>query len=172
MMKPSLSAAGILPQAAVLSDSEVQLIDICVRISQFVGLPKSVGEIYGLLFVSSSPLSLDVVCQKLSLSKGSASQGLKHLRAYGAVKSNYIAGDRRDHYIAETDLNTLLNGFLKERIAPGIADLAERLGRIEEETAKLSPAEQRAAKERLAQLRQWQRQAAKILPLANTLLGK
>ena len=41
-----------------------------------LGLPKSVGEIYGSLFISREPVSLDDLVERLGMSKGSGSQGL------------------------------------------------------------------------------------------------
>ena len=157
---------------APLSAAEIQLIDICVRIAQFLGLPKSLGELYGLLFVSPQPLSLDALTERLSMSKGSASQGLKLLRSYGAVKSSYVPGDRRDYYVSESDLNKLLSGFLRERVLPGVGDLAERLKRIEEEIARLPAKERGEARERLDRLQGWQRQIETALPLFTSFLGK
>jgi len=169
-MKPPVAAPASAPSA--LKPSEVELIEICVRIAQFIGLPKSVGELYGLLFVSSVPLPLDGLAERLSMSRGSASQGLKYLRAIGAVRPSYVAGDRRDHYLPETDLHRLVGGFVRERITPGVADLADRLGRIGARTARLPAAERRTAQEKLAVLQGWQRQAEKVVPLAAMFLGK
>jgi HTH-type transcriptional regulator, glycine betaine synthesis regulator len=166
------SANGGSQSAPGLKTAEVPLIDICVRIAQFIGLPKSVGEIYGLLFVSLEPVPLDGVIERLNLSKGSASQGLKQLRAYGAIKPSYVPGDRRDHYVAETDLKKLLEGFLRERIEPGVIDLAERLVRLQEDFAKMPARERAVAQERVDTLRLWQRQAQRVLPLVNGFLGK
>ena len=75
------------PAHTGLSGVEVGVIDFFVSAVKVLGMPKSIGEIYGLLFVSPQPLPLDVLCQRLSMSKGSASQGLKLLRAFGAVKA-------------------------------------------------------------------------------------
>ncbi len=158
--------------APPFSPVEVQVLDICVRIAQFIGLPKSIGEIYGLLFLSPVPLPMDILAERLHLSKGSASQGLKYLRSYEAIIISYVAGDRRDHYVAQTDLMKLVGGFLRARIEPGIADLGERLQQIEEQAAHLSPSEKKLLQERLTKLRQWQRQAQKTFPLIATLLGK
>ena len=54
--------------------------------AKILGLPKSVGEIYGLLFASPKPLTMLDLIDQLGISKGSASQGLRMLRALGAVR--------------------------------------------------------------------------------------
>jgi hypothetical protein len=50
------------------------------------GVPKSVGQIYGLLYASPEPLSFSDIVERLEISKGSASQGLQFLRSLGAIK--------------------------------------------------------------------------------------
>ncbi len=43
---------------------------------------------------------MDDLIERLNLSKGSASQGLKYLQDLGAVRAVYAGGDRRTHYEA------------------------------------------------------------------------
>nr|MCU0750087.1 hypothetical protein [Akkermansiaceae bacterium] len=63
-----------------------QVVDVFVDGVRVLGLPRSIGEIYGLLFISPSPLSLDDLVHRLQISKGSASQGLRMLKSLGAVR--------------------------------------------------------------------------------------
>ena len=62
-----------------------ELRTIIVQIAQRLGYPRSLGEIYGLLYVSENPLSMDQITAELDMSLGSASQGLKTLRSLKAV---------------------------------------------------------------------------------------
>ena len=41
-----------------------------------LNLPRSVGELYGVLFIAENPMCLDDLRIKLNISKGSTSQGL------------------------------------------------------------------------------------------------
>ena len=68
-----------------LDPLERQVVDVFVDGVRVLGLPRSIGEIYGLLFISRTPLSLDDLVARLKISKGSASQGLRMLRNLGAV---------------------------------------------------------------------------------------
>ena len=79
-----------------LSELEREVIELFVRMADVLNLPRSVGEIYGLLFVSSAPLCLDDCRIRLNISKGSTSQGLKILRSFGAIRTVYIPGDRKE----------------------------------------------------------------------------
>ena len=84
-----------------LSELEKEVVEIFVRIAGVLSLPRSVGELYGVLFISPEPMCIDDLMLKLKISKGSTSQGLKILRSFGAVNPVYVAGDRRDFYAAE-----------------------------------------------------------------------
>ena len=70
----------------LMNKLELEIISIFVRLADLLNLPKTVGEIYGLLFITESPMCLDDLMKKLKISKGSTSQGLKILRSFGALK--------------------------------------------------------------------------------------
>ena len=82
------------PKPARLSELEIKAIDMFINFLRIIGLQKSIGEIYGLLFVSAKPLSMDDIMNRLDISLGAASQGLKLLRGLGAVKAVYSPRDR------------------------------------------------------------------------------
>src|SRR5271154_6535557 len=121
-------ASGRTP---VLSELEVEAIDLFIGLIRLLGMPKSVGELYGLLFVSPTPLPMETLMDRLKMSKGSASQGLKLLRSFGAVKTVYAAGDRRDHYVAEMDLSHFATNFIKGELQPHLDSGLRRLDRME-----------------------------------------
>src|SRR4051812_43994893 len=83
-----------------------------------VGLPRSFGEIYGLLYASTRPLSFTEIQEKLELSKGTVSQSLRALREIGAVRRDTDSHERRDNFVAETELRNLIGAFLNGCIVP------------------------------------------------------
>ena len=110
---------------------ELEGIDIFVRLMGMMGMPRSVGEIYGLLYFSDKPLPMDAVASRLGSSIGSASQGLKTLRSLKAVRSTYVSGDRRDHYVAESEFRRLFSTFIRDEITPHLDSAKERIARME-----------------------------------------
>jgi len=148
----------------------LEIIDTFVRLAQMVGLPKSVGEIYGLLFSCTEALPLDGIVQRLQMSKGSASQGLRFLKSINAVNSVYIAGDRRDHFVAETKLRRLAAGFLRERVQPHLESGRERIERIAALSAEQHSTD-REFSERVKKLQTWNSKAHKLLPLIQRMVG-
>ncbi len=138
-----------------LNPVEVETIHLFVQLSRALGQPPSVAEIYGLLFISPQPLPQEDFLQRLNLSKGSASQGLRYLQDLGAVRTVYQAGDRRVYYEAVAELRNLVNRFLRQQVLPYFEGSGDRLNRIAAEAKKL-PADQRdLAIARVKMLKSW-----------------
>lgn len=167
----SSRSGSALPPAG-LTSLESEAVDLFVGLAQVVGLPKSIGQIYGLLYISTTPLSLDDIAERLDISKGSASQGLKFLRTTGAVRVCGEHDSRCDHYEAETGLRTLATGFLKEQIEPHLESGEDRLVRLKRLAATAPAAERAHIVQRVKQLESWHRRAAGLLPLLIRFLGK
>lgn len=77
--------AGDGPRPPASSRFETECAAFFSEAVQVFGVPKSVGQIYGLLFASPEPLSFSDIVERLDISKGSASQGLQLLRSLGAI---------------------------------------------------------------------------------------
>jgi DNA-binding transcriptional regulator GbsR (MarR family) len=153
------------PRFEKLTQLEADMIDIFVRIARLFGVSKSVGEIYGLLFISTSPVPLDYIRTKLNLSSGSASQGLRLLRTLGAVHATYVPGDRRDHFLAETGLRKITTGFLREKVVPDLMVHEEQLQRLTGLLDDLPSGSRPHIEARIQLLQSWRRQARAVLPI-------
>ena len=167
---PAVTIARSSSSAAALAPVEVEVIGLFVNAVKLLGMPKSVGEIYGLLFIAPDPLSLDALVDRLNISKGSASQGIKVLRAFGAVKQVYVAGDRRDHYAAETELKKLAAGFVREEIKPRLDSGADRLERLNSLSVSEDSDHGDFYRSRVSKLAQWHARSREIMPLLSTML--
>lgn len=140
-----------------------------------LGMPKSVGEIYGLLFVSSSPLALDDLVGMLKISKGSASQGLRSLKELGAVRETFrpAASDRRTYYEPAVELKRLVGGFIREQIRPHLQSGHAKLGAMRDEAQQISCPERREfVAGRIARVDQWLSRGGKMLPVLQKILGE
>jgi DNA-binding transcriptional regulator GbsR (MarR family) len=149
---------------SALSELEIESIDLFISLIRLLGMPKSVGELYGLLFVSPVALPMEALMDRLQMSKGSASQGLKLLRSFGAVKTVYVAGDRRDHYIAEMDLSHFATNFIKGEVQPHLDSGLRRLDRMEKLVGQFPAENREIAENRLARLRHWHEKGQAMLP--------
>ncbi len=154
-----------------LNELEREVIELFIRMADVLNLPRSVGEIYGLLFISSNPLCLDDCRTRLNISKGSTSQGLKILRSFGAIRTVYIPGDRKDYYLAETSLRKIASGFASEQIRPHVDSGKDRIERVRELLKAQGGEDLEALQEKVALLENWQKRAGKALPLILKLIG-
>ena len=153
-----MTDASPSPSPTPLSPWEQALVDFFMQVAQFLGIPKSVGQIFGLLYASEQPLSLDEIGERLQISRGSTSTGLNYLRRFDAVRTTFVLGDRREFYQVETDTSRIAQGFLADQVDPDIQSWGERLrfGRqMLKMAGPLAGANPAFAEERLAQLEQW-----------------
>lgn len=150
-------------RGAGLSAFQRECVEVFVRAAQVLAVPRSIGEIYGLLFASPKPMPMDELVRQLSISKGSASQGLRWLRDAGAVRAEYVSGDRRDHFVAETELRQLAAGFLREQVQPHLESGSRFLGRLD--AAIGASDDPKFAAARVKKLRRWHRFGGQVLPL-------
>ena len=90
-----------------------EIIEAGGRTLQSFGLNRLFGQIFMLLYLSENALSLDELASQLSVSKASVSIACRQLEAWGALHRVWKKGDRRDYYMAETDIRHIVkNGLL------------------------------------------------------------
>ncbi len=164
--EPETSSSG-------LTSLQEQVVNFFVDGVRVLGLPGSLGEIYGLLFISTGPLSLDDLVRLLGISKGSASQGLRTLRVLGAVREASGNGDRRTYYEPAVDLKRLVGGFLREQVRPHLESGASKLRKLEEAASQTEdPAERAFFTDRIERLEAWMKRGGQVLPLLQKILGQ
>lgn len=156
---------------APLSNLEAEMIGLFVEFARVLGLPRSLAEIYGLLFISVAPLPMDELIARLALSKGSASQGLRFLRNAGAVRMIYVPGDRRVHYEAVAQLRQLGTRYLRDQILPHLDAGLSRLDQIGQMVKQLPPDQRARLSPRVTMLHSWEKKTRRVLPLVLKLLG-
>lgn len=148
-----------------LSPIQKQMVEFFADGVRVIGLPKSVGEIYGLLYASEGPLSLNNLVELLGVSKGTGSQGLKMLRTLGAVK--VVQGARPVLYRADVELKSLVSGFIREQIRPHLSSAASKIDLMRSELDE----DHLWMHERIERLEKWRSKASLLLPVLQKLLG-
>ena len=114
----------------VQSKAWQEMVEVGGRICQVLGLPRSTGQIFGLLYLSTEPLSLNQMSSMLGISKGSASMGTRHLASWGALRKVWVPGERRDYYEVVEDLGQLIRASYNNLIKPKIRSSKERLASL------------------------------------------
>ncbi len=154
-----------------LNPLETEFIRYFSEAVKVFSLPKSVGEIYGLLYASPNPLSMNTLVEKLQISKGSCSQGLKILRTVNAVME--LPGGRSTLYSANIELKSLIAGILEEQVQPLFSDTKKTvkllMKTVKEET---DPDKRNFYESRVSKLSTWRKRGGFIIPLVSRILGK
>lgn len=93
------------------------------------GINKTMAQIHALLMVAPEALSMEEIMEELHISRGNASMNLRALMDWGIVYKELKAGERREFFIAEKDLDELAVKIAQERsrreIKPALKVLKE-----------------------------------------------
>jgi len=168
-----IAPAEKAPQA--LSKTRLDMIEASGRVCQLLGVPRSTGQIYGLLYLSPKPLSQEEIAELLGISKGSASTGTRQLLAWRAIRLVWVQGERRDHFEVEPDLGNLIragySGFVKPRLLSSQKRIEHMSASLDEEFAVggLSREEYKVCSERLKSFARVHRKLQALIPLAEKL---
>jgi DNA-binding transcriptional regulator GbsR (MarR family) len=99
------------------------------------GVNRSVAQIHALLYLSDKPINAEEISDTLKLARSNVSTALKELQSYGIVRRQHVTGDRRDHFVAESDLWELLMRISAERKRREIDPTIELLAQLKERIA-------------------------------------
>lgn len=136
-----------------LAETELLLIESCVRLADSLGIPKSLAQVYALTFVSPEPISAQDCVESLKISRSSAGQALKTLKDVGAIRAEFQLGARRESFTIEPDLGNLVHGILEGRFFPAFENFFSQLDSIEENAS--SKGKEQFIRERINKLRRW-----------------
>ena len=95
-------------------------------------LNPTVGQIYGLLYMSPKPVSLNEMVEKLRISKGSASTNVRILESWAAVRKVWVDNSRKDYYEANPETLAIIMNRLKEGLTRRMEDARIRMTGVEE----------------------------------------
>jgi DNA-binding transcriptional regulator GbsR (MarR family) len=71
------------------------------------GVGKMMAEIQALLYLSTGPLSLEDMSERLKTSRSNISLNVRALQDLGVVRKVIVRGDRKDYYAADSDLGSV-----------------------------------------------------------------
>ena len=73
------------------------------------------GRIFALLYLEPAPLALEDIATRLDQSKSNISINIRGLADWHLVRRVHVAGSRRDHYEAATDLVRVMQEIIERR---------------------------------------------------------
>jgi len=113
---------------------------------------------------------MEQIMGRLRISLGSASQGLRQLRSFKAVRPVYVPGARREHFEAEDQFRKLIGSFFDDEVSAQLDHAGERLGGLTK-LIESEPTSNRAwLRQRVEKLEAVNANARRMLTLVSRLL--
>jgi DNA-binding transcriptional regulator GbsR (MarR family) len=160
---PSLVRAGGRPAEVVAFEESVT--EFFLEAAVLLGIPKSVATIYGICFASAEPLSFSDVRNRVDLSAGSISQGIRILREVGALKVVTAPLDRREFFTPDMELRKLILRYVEQRVEK---QLSSGRGRLQAVAKSIPPGGNESGttlRDRLNALQGWHNKARSLVPI-------
>jgi len=79
------------------------------------GINRTMAQIHALLMASPKPLCTDDIMRSLKISRGNANMNTRDLISWGLVKRHVELGDRKEYFIAVSDVWEMFCIILRER---------------------------------------------------------
>ena len=155
-----------------LDDFQRECVAIFQRAAAAFSLAPSVGQIYGLLFASEEPLSMDQIMKRLGTSRGGTHQGLRWLRQIGAIERHFKTGQRKEFFAAVLNLRKLAGAFVAARINPHVESGVEHLQRLRESLPAGDDEKAVFQRERYKQMERWHGFLGDLMPFIKTFAEK
>lgn len=155
-----------------MSGFQSECVEIFMRAAVAFALPASVGQIYGLLFASAEPLSLDEICAMLGSSRGGTFQSMKWLREVGMIERVRVPGLRKGHFRAVLNLRKVASSLLRMQVEPHISNGVGHLERLRGSIAPDDDPVSDFQRARYEQMARWHAFLADMLPLIKAMSGR
>jgi DNA-binding transcriptional regulator GbsR (MarR family) len=93
------------------------------------GVNRSVAQVHALLYLATEPQNAEQISDRLGMARSNVSNSLKELVGWRLIRRVPIAGDRREHFVAEVDVwemaLRIAQGRREREIDPATTAIAE-----------------------------------------------
>ncbi|WP_299890194.1 ArsR family transcriptional regulator [uncultured Lacinutrix sp.] len=96
-------------------EAKIKFISTWGSLGSLWGINKAMAQIQALLFISTKPLSMEEIMEDLKISRGNTSMNLRQLMDWGIVTKTFVAGERKEFFTTEKDVQELARIVAKER---------------------------------------------------------
>ena len=114
-----------------------------------LGLSRSVGQIYALLYMSPEPVSLTGIAEACRMSKGNASTYVRELERWDAARKVCVPGERQDFYEANRDIQSIVMARLQQGMGRRLDSVERVLDQAREDIGEAEPENAEFYRERL-----------------------
>ena len=147
---------------ALLTAVHDSMLDGLGQLASYFGFSKVIGQLYGAMLLSSKPLCLDDLVERLAISKANASMNMRTLENLGMTRQVWVrgSGGRRKYFEAETDFWQIISNILKGRemrdLDRAIAVMEDNIKRLQTAMDTMSETDRESAQlyiDRITQMR-------------------
>jgi DNA-binding transcriptional regulator GbsR (MarR family) len=156
--------------APELTDLQRELVSLCEQTVIQLGLSRSLGQIFGVIYCLPMPLAFADVVRYLDISKGSISQGLNLLCELEAIRLVQPAAGGRVLYAPAAELKKLALRLYQIRLRAPIEQGEQRLIALRARLAASEEPDCDFLHQRLSVLQTWHRKALRVLPIVERTL--
>jgi DNA-binding transcriptional regulator GbsR (MarR family) len=161
-------------EPSILSQTQLIFMESCGRFSQDLGFSRSIGTLFGLLYLSPGPVGLGEIARLSGISKGSASMGTRQLLGMGLIRKKWIPSEKRDFYEAVPNpneaLRNLYRNMLEIRLESSQKKMKELTCMLESEKASLVLEDFKHISNQLKSLDRLRQKIARLMPAVDALL--
>ena len=93
------------------------------------GINRTMAELHALLYISAEPLCTDDIMEALAISRGNTSMNIRQLVDWGLVSRVHHKGDRKEYFVAETDVWEMFQTIVRERKRREVEPIIETINR-------------------------------------------
>ena len=98
-----------------LEDAKIKYIQTWGSLATSWGINKTMAQVHALLLATNKALSADEIMEALKISRGNVNLNVRALIDWGIVRKEFVAGERKEFFVADKDIWELFKQVTKER---------------------------------------------------------
>ncbi|MCB0523801.1 MAG: transcriptional regulator [Lewinellaceae bacterium] len=118
-----------------IQEGKDKFIEAWGRLAGSWSIPPAMAQVHALLLIAPEPLTAEQVKEQLDISTGNVSMNLRALIEWGLVYKESQEGERKDFYVAEKDMWTVVRQIIinrKKRELEPLLQLLDELACVKE----------------------------------------
>ncbi|MBL9041550.1 MAG: hypothetical protein JNM83_08105 [Myxococcales bacterium] len=113
--------------AHTFQEAELLIADAVGEVIEHWGFRKPLGRVWTVLYLAGDALPAATLSERLSMSTGAVSMTLTELQEWAVVRRVWRPGERREFFLAETDLWKMISKVVSERERFWVRSVRERM---------------------------------------------
>jgi DNA-binding transcriptional regulator GbsR (MarR family) len=127
------------------------------------GISKTMAQVHAFLLVTAEPITADELMEALLISRGNVNMNVRELIDWGLVSRITKAGERKEFFLAEKDIYTVVRRIIKERKKRELEPMLELMRGLQKVEGSKSDIEYKTFKNTIDNIISFSEQADKTL---------